>query len=84
MQNFSQEKLKQYVTKIEALEAEKKELQDEISYQLKQAKSDGFDVTVIRQILKIRKMDPNKLYELESLIDTYKHALGMIDQDEAA
>ena len=47
-----------------------KELMDE-------AKSFGFDVKIIRQILKIRKIDDEKLQEQEFLLEAYKDALGM-------
>jgi uncharacterized protein (UPF0335 family) len=49
------------------------------------AKSTGFDSKIIRQVLKIRKLDASKRQEQEELLDTYLHALGMIpDFEEAA
>jgi len=44
---------------------------------LDEAKSFGFDIKIIRQILKIRKIDDEKLQEQEYLIEVYKDALGM-------
>jgi len=42
-----------------------------------EAKAAGFDTNIIRQIIKIRKMDKTKLDEQEYLLETYKEALGM-------
>jgi uncharacterized protein (UPF0335 family) len=44
-----------------------------------EAKSEGFDVKTLNQILKIRKMDSSKLEQAELLLEVYKRALGMSD-----
>ena len=57
------------------MESEKlKEVYDE-------AKAVGFDVAIIRQIIKIRKADQDKLLEEEYLLETYKEALGMVSKE---
>lgn len=77
--------LKQFIEKIEHLEREKMEVLETIRETYADAKSNGFDVKVIRQIVKERKMDKNELDEQETLIAMYKRALGMLPElDEAA
>ena len=76
--------LKQYIEKIERLEAEKIEVQAHIRDTFAEAKSVGFDPKVMRQIIKERKMSPKDLDEQEYLLATYKRALGMLPElDEA-
>ncbi|MBT5073618.1 MAG: DUF2312 domain-containing protein [Kordiimonadaceae bacterium] len=70
--------LRSYIERIERLEEEKKALADDIKDIYAEAKSTGFDVKIIRQIVRLRKMDENDRQEQEALLDTYTHALGMI------
>lgn len=77
----SGEMLRLIVSKIEKLEQEKKEVAEYISDAYKEAKSQGFDVKVLRQLIKIRKSDASQLAEQEEVLDLYKHALGMADGD---
>lgn len=77
--------LKQFIEKIEHLEREKMEVLETIRETYADAKSNGFDVKIIKQILKERKMDQNELDEQETLLAMYKRALGMLPElDEAA
>jgi len=69
--------LKQIIEKIESLEEEKRAMADDIKDVMQEAKSIGFDVKVIREVLKLRKMDSNDLFELESMVEIYKKAIGM-------
>lgn len=77
----SGEMLRLIVNKIEKLEEEKKEISEYLSDTYKEAKSQGFDVKVLRQLIKIRKSDQSELAEQEEVLDLYKHALGMADGD---
>lgn len=70
--------LRSYIERIERLEEEKKALADDIKDIYAEAKSTGFDVKIIRQIVRLRKMDENDRQEQEALLDLYTHALGMI------
>lgn len=70
-------KLKQYIDKIENLEATKKEIQQEISESYSEIKATGFDVKTVKQLIKIRKMDKEQLEEQEYLLDVYKNAINM-------
>ncbi len=70
-------KLKSYIERIERLEEEKKGLSSDITDLFSEAKSNGFDVKTMRQVLKLRKMKTNDRTEQEYLLDLYKRALGM-------
>lgn len=69
--------LRQYIDRIERLEEEKTELQANIREVFAEAKGNGFDPKVMRQVLKLRKMEPHDYQELEEMLDVYKRALGM-------
>ena len=71
------EGLRQLIERIERLEDEKAALAADIREIYAEAKAVGFDAKIMRQIIKLRKMDTADQQELEALIDTYKHALGM-------
>jgi len=71
------DRLKSFIERIERLEEEKKALADDIKEVYSEAKGVGFDAKVMRQIVRIRKMDKDDLDEQEALLDTYMRALGM-------
>lgn len=74
--------LSKYIERIETLEENKKSIGDDIKEVYNEAKAFGFDTKIIREILKIRKLDQNELFEKESLIEIYKTALGMAGDNE--
>ena len=69
--------LRQFIEKIENLEIEKAEIQHHIKDVLSEAKAHGFDTTIMRQVMRMRKMKQEDLKEQQELIDIYTHALGM-------
>jgi len=69
--------LKSFIERIERLEEEKKALGDDIRDVYSEAKANGFEAKIMRQIVKIRKMDKDDLDEQEALLETYMRALGM-------
>ncbi|MBF0124894.1 MAG: DUF2312 domain-containing protein [Magnetococcales bacterium] len=73
----SGEHLEQYITRIERMEEEKSELMQDIRDVYLEAKGNGFDARVMRQIVRMRKMDKHDLDEQETMLDLYKQALGM-------
>jgi uncharacterized protein (UPF0335 family) len=78
-------KLKSYIERVERLEEDKAGVSSDIRDVFAEAKSNGFDVKTIRQILKLRKMKANERTEAEYMLDLYKRALGMeIELEEAA
>ena len=75
--NISAERLRSLIERIERLEEERKAIGSDIKDIFAEAKSAGFDVKVMRQIIRLRKQEPAEIEEFETLIDTYRHALGM-------
>ena len=70
--------LRSYVERIETLEEERSRIADDIKEVLAEAKGSGLDVAIIRQVIRLRKQDPNERKEKESILELYMHALGMI------
>lgn len=71
------DRLKSFVERIERLEEEKKALADDIRDVYSEAKGTGFDVKILRQVIKLRKMDANDRNEMEEVLSVYLRALGM-------
>lgn len=71
------DRLRNIVDKIERLEDEKREVQEQIKEVFAEAKSEGFDVKVLRQVLKLRRLKPHDRSEQEELLELYKAAIGM-------
>jgi len=76
------DQLRSYVERIERLEEEKKALAEDIKEVYAEAKSEGFDTKIMRQVIRIRKMNEADLQEQEELIEVYKRALGMLPDVE--
>ena len=73
---ISSDHLRQFIERIEKLTEEKADIMDAIKEVYNEAKSNGFDVPVLRQIIKNRKQDREKLAEQEELMAVYMTALG--------
>ena len=71
------DRLRSLIERIERLEEERKALGSDIKDIYSEAKSAGFDVKVLRQIVRIRKLEPAEVEEQETLLDVYRRALGM-------
>jgi uncharacterized protein (UPF0335 family) len=71
------QRLKSLIERIERLEDEKKGLADDVKDVYAEAKGVGFDAPTIRRIVKLRKMEPEKIREQDELLDLYKSAIGM-------
>ncbi|NKC34119.1 DUF2312 domain-containing protein [Falsiroseomonas selenitidurans] len=71
------DRLRSIIERVERLEEERKALAGDIKDIFAEAKSAGFDVKVIRQIISIRKKEPAEVEEQETLLDLYRRALGM-------
>jgi uncharacterized protein (UPF0335 family) len=74
---FAKDQLKAFIERVERLEEEKKALSDDIRDVYAEAKGIGFDVKALRAIVRLRKMDADERREQETILDTYKVALGM-------
>ncbi|CCG40290.1 DUF2312 domain-containing protein [Magnetospirillum molischianum] len=68
--------LRQFVDRIERLEDEKKGLSDDIKDVYGQAKSQGFDIKILRKIISLRKKDRQEREEEEQILALYLAALG--------
>jgi uncharacterized protein (UPF0335 family) len=71
------ERLKSLVARIESLEEEKTEIGQDIGSIYKEAKDEGFDTGILKEIIRMRRKTQEQLDEHEMLLDTYMHALGM-------
>lgn len=71
------DRLRSLIDRVERLEEERKALGADIRDVFQEAKSAGFDVKVIKHIIKIRKQEPADVEEQEALLDIYRRALGM-------
>jgi uncharacterized protein (UPF0335 family) len=71
------DRLRSIIERVERLEEERKALASDIKDIFAEAKSAGFDVKVIRQIIRIRRQEPAEVEEQETLLDIYRRALGM-------
>jgi len=69
--------LRQYVERIERLQVEQDALKADIKDAFAEAKGNGFDVKVMRQIIRKRKLDAQMLAEMEEVEHLYRRALGM-------
>lgn len=76
--------LRAFIERIERLEEEKATLAADIREVYAEAKGTGFDPKVMRQVIRLRKMEPTDRQEMEYVLDTYLHALGMADAPMAA
>ena len=75
--NQTGEILKSFIERIERLEEEKASISADIREVFAEAKANGFDTKVLKEVIKLRKMDSDERAEKESLLDVYLHALGM-------
>lgn len=76
--NVSKGQLKSFIERIERLEEEKAAIAGDIREVYAEAKANGYDSKIMRQVIRIRKMDGHERAEQEALLDTYMAALGMI------
>jgi uncharacterized protein (UPF0335 family) len=77
------DRLKSFIERIERLEEEKKALANDIKEVYAEAKGTGFDVKIMRQVIRLRRMDKDDLDEQETLLDVYRRALGMLPAEES-
>jgi uncharacterized protein (UPF0335 family) len=63
------------IERIERLEEEKKQIASDISDVYKESKGRGYDATALKEIIKMRREDPNKREARESMVDVYLRAI---------
>lgn len=76
---FASTQLRSLIERIERMEEEKAARALDIREIYIEAKSQGFDVKIMRQIVKLRKIDTDERKEQQAILDLYKSALGMLD-----
>lgn len=74
---FAKEHLQQFIDRVERLNEEKDALTSDIKEVYSEAKGQGFDVKIMRQIVRLRKLDMADRQEAEAVLDLYMNALGM-------
>lgn len=72
------DQLKSIVERVERVNGEIKDLQSDRSDIFKEAGSNGFDVKALRTIIRLRQQSPDDIAAQEAILDSYKHALGML------
>lgn len=75
--NVAADQLRLFIERIERLEEEKAGIADDIKDVYSEAKSTGYDVKTMRQIVRLRKLEKHVRQEAEALLETYKAALGI-------
>ena len=74
----AQGQLRSIIERVERLEVEKGEIAEQIKEVFAEAKGNGFDVKIIRKVVRIRKQDRAKRMEEEAILDLYLAAIGEI------
>lgn len=75
--SISAEQLNSFIARIERLNEEMENIRNDVKDVLTEAKMAGFDVTIIRQILRLKKMDEEKRQEQDALLETYRDAVNI-------
>ena len=81
---IARDQLRAFIERIERLEEEKAALMADIREVYAEAKGTGFDPKIMRQVVRLRKMEPDARQEQEFVLDTYLAALGMVEHSGAA
>lgn len=71
------DQLRSFIERIEKLEQEKAELMETLRDVYQEAKGAGYDTKIMRQIVRLRKMEDQARREQEELLDLYKNAIGL-------
>ncbi len=71
------DQLKQYISRIERLESDKSDISDDLKQVFDEAKANGFDTKIMKQVIKLKKLDKDSLAEQEAILDLYRAALGV-------
>ena len=70
------DQLKSFVERIERLEEEKQTIADDIKGVYDEAKANGYDVKILRQVIRVRKQDKTEREKMEAILELYLQALG--------
>lgn len=78
---FAQGQLRSLIERVERLEEEKKTLTGDIKEVYAEAKANGFNTKIMREIVKLRKLEASEREETQAMLDLYMAALGMVPQE---
>lgn len=73
----SADELRQFVERVEQLDAEKRDIADQRKEVMAEAKGRGYDTAVIRALVTLRRKKPDEVAEFEAVLELYRTALGM-------
>lgn len=76
-ETVSAEQLRLFIERIERLEDEKRGIADDIRDVYSEAKATGFDAKIMRQIVRLRRMEKHHRDEADAMLETYRNALGI-------
>ncbi len=71
------DELRQFIERIERLDAEKKDLAEQQKEVMAEAKGRGYDTKVMRKLITMRRRDKDDIAEEEAILEMYKEVLGM-------
>ncbi len=71
------DELRQFIERLERLDAEKRDIADQQKEVMAEAKGRGYDTKILRKVIALRKRDQDDIAEEEAVLDMYKQALGM-------
>ena len=71
------DELRQFIERLERLEAEKQDIADQQKEVMAEAKGRGYETRIMRKIIALRKREPDDIAEEEAVLDMYKSALGL-------
>ena len=75
--NVAADQLRLFIERVERLEEEKKGIGDDIRDVYAEAKAMGYDPKIMREIVRLRKMEPYDRQEMQAILETYMSALGL-------
>lgn len=75
--NVADDQLRLFIERVERLEEEKKGISDDIRDVYSEAKAMGYDPKIMREIVRLRKMEPHDRQEMQAILETYMAALGL-------
>lgn len=75
--NVAADQLRLFIERVERLEEEKKGMADDISDVYSEAKAMGYDPKIMKQIVRLRKMEPHDRAEMQAILEIYMAALGL-------
>lgn len=76
---FAKEQLRSFIERVERLEEERAALSEDIREVYSEAKGEGYDTKIMRQVVRLRKLDKADFQEQEAILELYKRAMDMID-----